>query len=149
MERDIILRHIRSKEPVLLYEAAQNVPASLTWGGDVAKMIKGLLFREDALTEDFNVTSSESRTWSEIAEYYHDIFGLNYEWVDEVSYQKFRNPEFDPEKSFAAIWQLRYARMFDRVYDNSKILEFTGLKREELLTLYQGLNHEKKTILED
>ena len=39
--------------------------------------------------------------------------------------------------------------MFNRVYDNSKILKLTGLKQENFLTLYQGLSHEKETILAD
>ena len=112
-------------------------------------MFYGILTNDASLCDDFNITSSESRTWGEIASYYHDIFGLNYEWVDEVSYQRFRDPSFDPEKSLGAIWQLRYARMFNRVYDNSKILKLTGLKQENFLTLYQGLSHEKETILAD
>ena len=33
------------------------------------------------------------------------------------------------------------------VYDNSKMLAATGLKQEEFLTLYQGLCHEKESIL--
>ncbi len=149
LERNKLLPYIRSGEPVLLYDKARSVPASLTWGGDVAEMIKRLLFNEKALCDDFNVTSSESRTWEEIAGYYRDIFGLRYEWVDELTYQRFRDPSFDPEKNPAAVWQLRYARMFNRVYDNSKILAATGLKQEDFLTLYQGLSHERETILSD
>ena len=149
LERNIILRHIRSGEPVLLDEAARDIPASLTWGGDVAEMIFRLIFNEKALGEDFNVTSSESRTWEEIAGYYKDIFGLNYEWVDGLTYQRFRNPAFDSEKDLGAIWQMKYARLFNRVYDNRKMLEATGLKQEDFKTLYQGLSFEKESILAD
>jgi len=149
LERKKILAHIRSGEPVLLDEAARRIPASLTWGGDVAEMIFRLIFNEKAVTEDFNVTSSEYHTWEDIAGYYNDIFGLKYEWVDGITYQKFRNPKFDPENSLAAIWQMKYARLFDRKYDNSKMLAATGLKQEQFLTLYRGLSHEKKSILAD
>lgn len=149
LERPIILKHIRSGQPVLLSEPARNIPASLTWAGDVADMILGLMGNDQALGDDFNVTSSECRTWQEIADYYHDIFGLNYEWVDELTYQKFRDPTFDPETSLGAVWQLRYARMFNRAYDNSKMLRVTGLKQEQFKTLYEGLSHEKESILAD
>lgn len=149
LERTKLLPYMRSGEPVLLYDQAKDIPASLTWGGDVAEMIGRLLFNEKAICNDFNVTSSESRTWGEIAGYYKEIFGLNYEWVDELTYQRFKDPSFDPETSLTAIWQLRYARMFNRAYDNSKILEATGLKQEDFLTLYQGLSYEKDSILED
>lgn len=147
LDRQHWLPRARSGEPVLLYEAARQIPASLTWGGDVAEMIGRLVFNEKAICEDFNVTSSECRTWEEIAGYYKEIYGLNYEWVDELTYQRFKDPSFDPEKSFAAIWQLRYARMFNRVYDNSKMLNATGLRQEEFKTLYQGLLFEKENIL--
>ena len=149
LERGKILSCIRSGQPALLYDKARDIPASLTWAGDVADMIRGLLFNDKALCDDFNVTSSESQTWETIAGYYRDLFGLRYEWVDELTYQRFRDPAFDPEKSLTAIWQLRYARMFNRVYDNAKVLAATGLKQENFLTLYQGLQHERETILAD
>jgi hypothetical protein len=40
------------------------------------------------------------------------------------------------------LWQLKYDRLFERVMDNSKILEITGLKQEELMPLYEGLRLE-------
>jgi len=147
LERNKIRPHALSGEPVLLDEAARNIPASLTWGGDVGDMIASLFFNPKALRNDFNVTSSESRTWEEIANYYHELFGLNYEWVDGVTYQKFRDPSFDPDKSFAASWQMKYARLYNRVYDNSKILEISGLKQENFHTLYQGLAREHDSIM--
>lgn len=44
-----------------------------------------------------------------------------------------------------ALWakyQLIYARMFERITDNSKILEHTGMKQSELMTLRDGLRFE-------
>ena len=114
LERPTILQHIRSGEPVLLPEETRHVPASLTWAGDVADMIHRLMFNDRAICEDFNVTSSESHTWEEIAGYYRDIFGLKYEWVDALTYHRFRKPDFDPAKDLAAIWQLKHVRMFNR-----------------------------------
>ena len=38
--------------------------------------------------------------------------------------------------------------MFDRIMDNSKVLKVTGMKQSDLITLYDGLSREKKTILE-
>ena len=144
------LRHMKpcfaSGEPVLLDEAARNIPASLTWGGDVAEMIARLVLNEKALCEDFNVTSSECLTWEEIAMIYHELFGLNYRWVDGITYQRFRDPAFDPEKSFGAIWQMQYARLFSRAYDNRKILQATGLRQEDFLTLREGLRRERESI---
>ena len=38
-----------------------------------------------------------------------------------------------------ARWQLCYDRLFDRIIDNSKILNVTGMKQSELMPLYDGL----------
>lgn len=149
LERGKILNCLKNDIPALLDETARDIPASLTWGGDVAEMIFRLIFNEKALGEDFNVTSSECCTWEEIAGYYKDIFGLKYEWVDGMTYQRFRKPDFDPETDLASIWQMKYARLFNRVYDNTKMLHATGLKQEDFLTLYQGLSYEKESILSD
>ena len=41
-------------------------------------------------------------------------------------------------------WQLKYDRLFDRIMDNTKILNATGMKQSELMPLYDGL----KLVLE-
>jgi nucleoside-diphosphate-sugar epimerase len=144
-----LLPFFRSGKPLPLYEGAKDIPASLTFGRDVAEMIKRLLFKESALGQDYNVTSSEFHTWGEIADYYHEIYGLNYIWTDELTYLRVKKPDFNPERDMFAIWQLRYARMFNRVYDNTKILEATGLKQDDFVKLYDGLSMIKSTILTD
>ncbi len=148
LERDIILRCLRAGKPVLLPEEARNIPASLTWGGDVAQMIFRLAVLPEAAGEDYNVTTSEALTWQQIADIYHDVFGLEHKWVTEEEYYRFKKPDYDPENDLWMIWQLRYARLFNRVYDNTKMLSATGLKQSEFLSLRDGLAHEKKTILE-
>ena len=39
-------------------------------------------------------------------------------------------------------WQLDYARLFDRVVDNSKALAVTGMKQSDMRPLYDGLKME-------
>ena len=114
---------------------AKDKPATLCWGGDVAKMIARLMFKPETMREAYNVCSSESRTWGEIAEYYKDICGLEAVWVDKEDYLKIR----DPEVKTSTRWQLEYARLFHRVTDNSKMLAVTGLKQSDFMTLYDAL----------
>ena len=54
---------------VILPVQAKDKPATLSWGGDVAKMIARILFKEEAKREAYNVCSAEHRTWEEIAGY--------------------------------------------------------------------------------
>ena len=50
----------RMGKKTVLPEEARNVPGTMTWGGDVAKMISKLLFNEAALGETYNTTTSGS-----------------------------------------------------------------------------------------
>ena len=124
---------------VVVPEQARDVQATMSWAGDVARMIAGLLFNEKARGEVFTVATAEHHTWGEIADYYKDICNLKAVWVDKEDYLKILNP--DPYCP-GARWQLEYDRLFDRIMDNSKVLAATGMKQEELMPLYDGLKHE-------
>lgn len=123
---------------VLVPIQAKDKPATLGWGGDVAKMLARILFKEEAKGEAYNVCSSEHHTWGEIAEYYRELCGLEAVWIDKEDYLTILSPE--GKKNVR--WQLEYARLFHRITDNSKILALTGLRQEELVTLYDGLKLE-------
>lgn len=131
---NVVGRAKKGKKVVLPIQA-KNKPATLCWAGDVSMMIAKLLFNNEAKREIFNVCSSEHHTWEEIAEYYHDIAGLEAVWVDKEDYLKIINPDMPN----GCRWQLEYARLFDRITDNSKVLNVTGMKQEELMPLYDSL----------
>ena len=129
-------RALKGKKVVLPIQA-KDKPATLCWGGDVARMIALLLFKKEALREAFNVCSSESRTWGEIADYYKEFCGLEAVWVDKEDYLKIKSK--DGVITNASRWQLEYARLFHRITDNSKMLAVTGLKQEQFMKLYDAL----------
>lgn len=130
-------RALQGKKVVLPLQA-KDKPSTLSWAGDVAKMIARILFKEEAKREFYNVCSAEHRTWGEIAEYYRELVGLESVWVDQEDYLAIK----DPAMSKATHWQLEYARLFHRITDNSKILKLTGLKQEELMPMYDALKLE-------
>lgn len=139
-----VARALRGKKVVLPIQA-KDKPATLSWGGDVAKMIARILFKEEAKREVYNVCSAEHRTWEEIAEYYHSLVGLEAVWVDKEDYLAI----LSPEGNINVRWQLEYARLFRRITDNSKVLALTGLKQEELMPMYDGLKLEIGNIPKD
>lgn len=124
---------------VVLPEQARNVYATMSWAGDVTRMIEQLLFNEKALGETFSVCTSEHHTWGEIADYYKDICNLDVVWIDKEDYLRIL---CDDPYATAARWQLEYDRLFDRIMDNSKVLAATGMKQEDLMPLYDGLKKE-------
>ena len=135
---DTVGRAFAGKAAVLP-EQARNVQGTMSWAGDVARMIAGLLFNPRAFGETFTVSTSEHRPWGEIAEYYRDICGLRTVWADMEDYLRVRVTR---PVTVGDRWQLVYDRLFDRIVDNSKILDVAGMKQSELKPLYSGLEYE-------
>lgn len=148
LERPHLLPYFRSGAVLPLQAQALKTQATMSWAGDVAEMLSRLLFCEQALADDFNVTTAEHHSWETIAAYYHDIFGLHYAAADDAAYFRTLNPHGE-EPSLGQLWQLRTDRLFDRIMDNRKILAVTGMSQQELMPLYDGLLHERKTLLQD
>lgn len=142
--KNSVARALMGKKVVLPIQA-KDKPATLSWGGDVAKMIARVLFKKEAMRETYNVCSAEYRTWEEIAEYYKELVGLEAVWVDKEDYLKILSPEM----KINVRWQLEYARLFHRITDNSKVLALTGLKQEEMMPMYEGLKLEIGNIPKD
>ena len=95
------------------------------------------LFNEKAYKESYNVATSEHHSWEEIAKMYNELCPFKYIEVSTEDYLNILGPGVDWVK-----YQLIYARMFERITDNTKVLEATGMKQEELMTLFDGLKLE-------
>ncbi|MBE6599978.1 MAG: NAD-dependent epimerase/dehydratase family protein [Ruminococcaceae bacterium] len=144
LEAPVVVERMRSGKTVLLPREAKDVEATMSWGGDVAKMIARLVLNPVAMRETYTVSTAEHHTWGEIAEYYKEIGGLKYEWVDEDT---FLQVQALGDKFYR--WQLEYDRLFDRIVDNSKILAATGMKQSDLISLYDGLRSELSALPPD
>jgi nucleoside-diphosphate-sugar epimerase len=131
---------------VIIPKEALGKKATMSWAGDVGKMLARLVLNEKAYGEAYTASTSESHTWGEIADYYKELIGLEVYPVDTETYI---NVLFDENWRKAGRYQLIYDRLFDRVIDNSKILEVTGMKQEELTPLYEGLKRELSGINKD
>jgi len=132
-------------KPVILPIQAKDKPATMSWAGDVGVMIARLAGKEEALGEKYIAATAEYNTWGEIAEIYRELLGLKYEWVDQEIYLQVMSK--DPDDIHPGVrYQLEYARLFDRITDNSKILAATGMKQEELMSFYDGMKMELAKI---
>ena len=137
LEKDLVIRRMLEGKTLILPEPAMEVQSTMSWAGDVAKMLAGILFNQKAMREIYSVTTSEHHTWREVAEMYKEIGGLKYITVDTETFLNI----WQPNKVMAR-HQLIYDRYYDRIMDNSKILELTGMKQSELMPLKQGLKME-------
>lgn len=143
-EANVVYTRAIAGKTVLLPEEAMGVQATMSWAGDVAQMIARLVLNPTAYGETYTVSTAEHREWQEVAQYYKKLIGLKYETIPAEDFIGIMtNPERD-NGAIGARWQLCYDRLFDRVIDNSKILNVTGMKQSELMPLYDGL----KLVLE-
>lgn len=134
LEAPTLVYRMRHGKTLVLPEQAMDKQATMSWSGDAAKMISALLLNEKAYGEVYTISTAEHHTWREIAEIYRKIGGLKYITVDYNEFLEMYSPG-----NIHVRQQLTYDRMFNRVIDNSKILEISGLKQSDLMPLEEGL----------
>lgn len=144
LEANIVVYRMLNGKTVILPEGAMDKQSTMTWAGDVAKMLSAILFNEQAFRQTYTVSTAEHMTWREVAEIYKELGGLKYITVDDKT---FLDVCFDG--SVYSKQQLLYDRCFNRIVDNSKILALSGLKQSELIPLKKGLEMELKNLHND
>lgn len=145
LEAPEVIYRAKAGKTVLLPEDAMSVQATMSWAGDVAKMISRLVMNPYAMREVYSVCTAEHNPWRTVAEYYKELIGLKYVTVSNEDFISCMNEG----NTVWARWQLDYDRMLDRVMDNSKILSVTGMKQSELTTVYDGLKRELAALPDD
>ncbi|OZG68553.1 NAD-dependent epimerase/dehydratase family protein [Bifidobacterium eulemuris] len=136
-ESDAWLWRARRHIPVPLPDEILQKQGTMTWGGDVARMIALLIGNDQAMGEAFTVSTSEHQTWRTVADIYAQIVPLV---VKDCPMDEF-------EQAHGAKYQIRYDRMYDRVIDNNKILTTTGLTQEQLTDTRTGLQAQLRAYL--
>ena len=123
-----IFRTVRGGSTVLP-EGMWTLPATLVYGKDVALMISRLVDNEKALAQSFNVVTEDAKTWQEISSVYNKVFGLH---VSKI---------ISNEEYIKLTGQSRTMvdRLLPRIFDNSHMLEVTGLKNSDFHSLEEGL----------
>ena len=94
---------------------------TMTYGGDVAAAIVALIGNTGAFGEIFNLTGTEHMSWSEVLDIYLAVL------------EKERKPRvytLDDSREFSNnignTYQVYYDRVYDRLFDNSKLISVTG-----------------------
>ena len=143
LEANVVVHRMMHGKTVVLPEAAMGIQGTMSWGGDVGKMIARLVLNRNAMGERYTVATAEHHTWEEIAGYYAELQGLKYV---TASVDDFISIVAGDGPDCWARWQLMYDRMFNRMVDNRKILDVTGLKQSDLMPLKEGLRRELSAL---
>ncbi len=127
-----VIEAFRSGEVLTLPAEAKNLTAGLDWAGNSGKLIANLLFKKECIGEAYTISSAQNLTWGEVASIYTELLGIRFEW----------KPADFPRDT----WHWYYDRAFDRRIDNSKVLAATGLKKEDLTSIRDGIAIELKSL---
>ena len=135
LEKDIWLRRALEGHKIILPQDVAVHKTTMTYGDDVARAISLLIGNENAKAEAVHLTGTESITWKTVLKIYTDVIETKLEMSPEIWMPETSNMIAD---AIGNKYQIRYDRMFDRVFDNSKMLELCG-RDFTLLSMEVGL----------
>src|SRR5690606_11698906 len=110
LEANTIVYRAKKRLPIVLPQEAMSVQATMSWAGDVAKMMARLVLNPAAYQDIFTLATAEHHTWEEVANYYKELIGLEYTTVNTETFLSM----LDPPAARSAKYQLLYDRCFNR-----------------------------------
>ncbi|MDD4781486.1 MAG: NAD-dependent epimerase/dehydratase family protein [Tissierellia bacterium] len=105
---------------IVFSEEINNCCTTMTSGLDVAKGIVSIIGKTDALGEIFHITSNKSVKWRCILDIYLNVLESNLGFRPKVLLEN--TDEFF--KYHNAKYQIKYDRLFNRQFDNTKINKY-------------------------
>ena len=116
---------------------------TLTYGHDVAKGIVSIIGNKEALGEAFHIATNETITWGCVLNIYLNVLKKHLGYEPKVvlkDLESYNNVESHK------IYQIKYDRMFDRKFDNSKISKHY---KDSFISIEQGLKNSLLVFLEN
>ena len=144
-EKDLWLWRAMNELPVPVVPEMMEKQCTITWAGDVAKMIACLVNLPEAEGEVFNVSTCQHQTWNEVLELYRTVLPVETCPVTLEQYESHCGPAI---KEYGYIPQVRYDRMLNRVLDNAKVLSACGFRESDLSNINEILPQELKHYIE-
>lgn len=137
LEADSIIFRSKNNLPILFPREMLKKETTMTWAGDVARMISPLLLNEKTFAEDYNVVTNEHTKWEDILKIYKETLNIKVIETDLETYIQ----------AVGNNYQVKYDRMYNRMMDNNKILEISKVNNDSLMNLKEGLTKEIMNFL--
>lgn len=119
MEKEQWLWRALNKRSIVLAKPLAEKYTTFTYGHDVARGIASLIGNDLALGQAFNITGNEYMTWGEVLNIYTNILKEKTGCWPKV----FIADTYEPYHGGGPL-QVKYDRMYNRRFDNSKIARF-------------------------
>ncbi len=148
LEKEYWLYRALNKKSIVFNEEIASKTTTLTSGYDVARAMAGLIGNPKTYGEVFHIANNNPIVWSKVLDVYLEVLekhcGVRPK-VKMISLPKFMS-------CFELAYQVRYDRLFNREFDNSKIGqyinvdEFTQTEKGMRDMLVQFIEHPKFRI---
>ena len=142
-EKEDWLRRALEGRTIVFPEDIASKKTSLTFGPDVAGAVVELIGNKKAYGQTFHITTAESHTWGEILDFYCKK-------LEEITGKKPKVKMIKDSKGLQKVWnpwQIRYDRLYDRTFDNSKIESVRG--KYNYKETFEGLGECLDTFLKN
>lgn len=118
-EKELWLHRVLHGQTVVFPKDMAKHITTLTFGEDAARGIAALVGNQKAHGQTVHITTNETIRWEDVIELYQKVFlgvtgkQMKVKYIDSA--QQLRNDLFNQ-------YQIKYDRMLDRKFDNSKIM---------------------------
>lgn len=142
-EKENWLRRALEGRTIVFPEDIACKKTSMTFGPDVAGAVVELIGNRNALGQAFHITTAESHTWNEILEFY----------CKKIEQKTGKRPKVKIVKDSTELqsvwnpWQIRFDRLYNRIFDNSKLESVRG--RYNYKPCFEGLSECLDEFLEN
>ena len=143
LEKEAWLYRALKKRPIAFSKDINDKVTTLTYGLDVAKGIVAIMGQRGALGEAFHITTDKSIKWQEVLEVYSCLLKEHLNFSPEINLQNMS----DFTSHHSAVHQIKYDRLFNRQFDNSKINQF--IDTCTFINPVEGLNNCLKAFLNE
>lgn len=121
-EKESWLYRALNGRTIVFTEDMSMCKTTLTYGKDVAEVISRLIGNRGAYGEIFHITSNSSITWGEVLKIYLEV-------IEDMTGRHVPVLWLKDSKKMEAVLnrsQVRFDRLYDRVFDNSKVNRICG-----------------------
>ncbi len=135
MEKEYWLERAMSNHTIVFSKDIGECYTTLTYGYDVAFLISKLIDNDKAIGETFHITNNESIKWKDVLDIYANILAqhgidVKIQWIEDSHLI---------DRGLGNHYQIYYDRLYNRIFDNEKILHISNCKDYVFLSTKIGL----------
>ena len=135
LEKEYWLERAMRNHTIVFSKDISNCYTTLTFGYDVAYLMSKLIGNDQAYGEAFHITTKEAIKWKDVLDIYLSVLHKNgipakVKWTKDSTLV---------EKGLGNHYQIYYDRLYNRIFDNSKVLNIIGCQDYEFTEVKKGL----------